>query len=245
MSSLVEEYNRPGYSPEEARRNLDPSSLDFQPALHVGMAAPEFVVADLEGNPVRLSDFRGKKHVVFEFGCITAPVFINDITSLNRLSAQFQNDDVQFLIIYVREAHAGESYRPHTSFEQKLSHARDLQRLENVQFPVLVDSLAGDTHRAYGVRPSPVYVINKDGLIVYKASWLIPEELELALGHLLQWERWRADGVRPLRNNVYSELWTGLWINPAVHERVFARTGGNARAEVRHAFGFDPVNPNT
>jgi hypothetical protein len=240
-SSEPEEYNRRSFATEGILRGQDPAHLDFQPALHVGMAAPDFAVRDLTGNPVRLSDFRGKQHVLFEFGCITAPAFINDIASLNRLHRQFHEQDVQVLVIYAREAHPGERYRAHTSFEQKSEYARELRELEGIEFPVLVDSLAGDAHRTYGLRPSPVYGVNKDGRIIYKASWLIPEEAEFMLGRLLQWEGWEAKGLRPMRYT-YSEMWTALGINPAVHERVFARTGGDAREEVRRAFGYDVVD---
>jgi peroxiredoxin len=243
LSALAEEYNKKSLTSDEVRRHQDTGNLDFQPALRVGQPAPDFAVLSLDGNPVRLSDFRSRKHVVFEFGCITAPVFINDIASLNHLHFQFQGDDIQFLIVYTRESvPQGERYRPHTSMDQKLAYAGDLQRLENVQFPVLVDTLEGDAHRAYGLWPSPVYVVDKDGLIVYKASWLFPEELELVLRRLLSWEKWRAEGEKPLRN-VYSEAWSALRTNRAVHERVFARTGGGARAEATKAFGYDPASP--
>ena len=142
-SATVREYNRTSFTLRAPDSGQDRASRDFQPALHVGMPAPDFAVTDLEGNTVRLSDFRGHKHVLFEFGCITAPVFVSDITTLNRLQARFQDHDVQFLVIYVREAHPGDRYSFHTSFEQKASYARDLQRLEKVHCPVLVDSLEG------------------------------------------------------------------------------------------------------
>ena len=35
--------------------------------LKVGDAAPEFVLTDTEGKPVKLSDFKGKKSVVLAF----------------------------------------------------------------------------------------------------------------------------------------------------------------------------------
>jgi hypothetical protein len=239
MTSPDEIYNRPSYSRDEYRHIQDMANLDFQPMLHVGDMAPDFLVSDLDGRPVRLSDFRGKKHVVFEFGCITAPIFINDLADLNGLHAKFAVQDVQFLVIYIREGHPAENYPAHTSMEQKLRHARDLRRLENIQFPVLVDSLSGDTHRLYGFRPSPVWVISKEGRIIHKSSWLIADELELALNNLLQSEQWIAEGLRTRR--VYTETWTELWINRNVHRRVLERAGPRAHQEVVQAFGLDPV----
>jgi hypothetical protein len=239
MMNTNEAYNRPHYSREEYQHLQAMANLDFQPKLHVGNAAPDFTVYDLDGNPVRLSDFRGKKHVVFEFGCLTAPIFINDLTDLNRLNTTFDGKDVQFLVIYIREGHPAENYPAHTTLEQKLQHARDLKKLENVQFPVLVDTLAGDTHHLYGLRPSPVWVINKDGLIVHKSSWLIADELELVLNNLLNSEQLLAEGLRTRR--VYAETWSELWINRSVHQRVLHRAGPSAHQEVVQAFGLDPV----
>ncbi len=240
LSTAAREYNPPAFRSNELERTRDPALLDFNPNLHGGMPAPDFTVTDLDGKNLRLSDYRGKKHVVFEFGCITAPVFVNDLLSLNYLHARYRDEDIQFLTVYAREAHPGENYPAHTSFEQKLSHARDLKRLENVQFPVVVDSLEGDAHRLYGLRPSPAYVVNKEGIIVYKTSWLNPEELELVLSQLVRAEQWRAAGRRPLRQ-AYSEHWSGMWINRSVHERVFERAGKGAREDVARAFGYDPV----
>lgn len=239
IAAQITAYNRPHYSREEYNHIQDLANLDFQPALHVGDIAPDFVVSDLKGDPVRLSNFLGKKNVVFEFGSITAPIFINDIVDLNRLHNTFRDSDIQFFVIYVREGHPAENYPAHTSLEQKLSHARDLQRLEKVECPVLVDSLAGDTHHLYGLRPSPVWVISKEGRIVHKSSWLVADELEMVLQHLVRAEQYIEKGLRTRR--VYAETWRELWINRSVHQRVLERAGAGARQEVVQAFGLDPV----
>ena len=44
---------------------------DFRSVAKIGTKAPELVLADLDGNRVSLADFRGKSHVVLEFGSIT------------------------------------------------------------------------------------------------------------------------------------------------------------------------------
>jgi peroxiredoxin len=240
MSESAQEYNRASFTVEESTRNQDPEQLDFQPDLHVGMMAPDVTLTDLDGSPVRLSDFRGKKHIVFEFGCVTAPVFINDLTDLHRLQAKYQGADITFFVIYAREAHAGENFAPHTSLEQKLRHARELRRLEQVNLPIYVDSLEGDAHHVYGLRPSPVYVVNKEGRIVHKSSWLNAQLLDLTLEQLVHWEESKAEGLRP--RNIYSETWSGIWINRAIHERVLNRAGGRARAEVAQVFGETHVS---
>jgi peroxiredoxin len=231
-------YNNRVFTPE-TRRAQDSAGLDFHPSLHVGDVAPDFSIYDLDSDSVRLSDFRGKKHIVFAFGCLTAPIFINDIPDLNRLQNAFCKNDIEIVVIYVREAHAAENYRAHASLEQKLAHARDLQRLESVEVTLLVDTLEGDAHQLYGLRPNAVWAVNKDGRIFYKSTSLIADDLEQVLKHLVRAEAWKAEGLR--MRQMYSEAWTELRINPLVHERVLNRAGSSARTEVTHAFGADPV----
>ena len=44
---------------------------DFPTNLPIGAAAPDFSLETAEGKRVSLKDFRGKKHVVLEFGSLT------------------------------------------------------------------------------------------------------------------------------------------------------------------------------
>lgn len=204
------------------------------------MEAPDFPLLDFEGKTVRLSEYRHKKHVVAAFGCITAPVCINDLTGLDRLYRQFKDQEIQFFVIYGREAHPGANYPAHGSIGQKLAHARDLKRLEKIEFPILVDSLDGRAHHAFGTLPTRVYVIDKEGSIVYKASWLIPHFLEPVLQELLKADKLKAEGARMSRL-VYSESFLAVQTNYSVHERVFNRSGPGAREDVTKAFDGDPV----
>ena len=44
---------------------------DFWDTAKVGNQAPDFTLSNLDGNEVSLSAFKGKKHVLLEFGSIT------------------------------------------------------------------------------------------------------------------------------------------------------------------------------
>jgi peroxiredoxin len=46
-------------------------SAEFKIRLRAGDEAPDFKLSTLEGEKVRLSQFRGQKHVLLEFGSIT------------------------------------------------------------------------------------------------------------------------------------------------------------------------------
>jgi len=92
-----------------------------------------------------------------------------------------------FYILYVREAHPGGNYPAQTSFEEKLQHARDLKRLENIGTrTILVDDLHGTMHGDYGARPNSVYVIGRDGIILFRADWNAPQEVRTQLNRLLE-----------------------------------------------------------
>ena len=46
-------------------------SNEFKSSLRAGEDAPDLDLPTLEGERVRLAEFRGKKHVLLEFGSIT------------------------------------------------------------------------------------------------------------------------------------------------------------------------------
>src|SRR5205085_5891566 len=137
--------------------------VDIQPALHVGMPAPDFDLATVDGGRCCLSEVLKERHAVLIFGAITSPVTATNMPELNHLWEYVQWRGVQFLFIYAREPHPGEVYPHHTSMEQKLQVAKEFQQIERVRFPVLVDELEGRVHQAYGARPNPIFVVHRNG----------------------------------------------------------------------------------
>src|SRR5262249_30161868 len=86
-------------------------------------------------------------------------------------------DRVQFVNVYVREAHPGENYPRHTSEEQKIRHARDWVEQDRMPGMVAVDTLDGATHQAYGPLPNSVYLIDRAGRVALRALWAGQEGL--------------------------------------------------------------------
>jgi len=67
IQSAVEEYNYPAFTRSESAGK----SEEFMNSVRAGDMAPDFELSTPEGKRVRLSSFRGEKHVLLEFGSIT------------------------------------------------------------------------------------------------------------------------------------------------------------------------------
>ena len=198
-------------------------------AAKIGLPAPEFEAEDLNGARVRLADFRDKRHVVMMTGAVTSPMCAFEVPEFNRLHAEFDSEGISFFLLYTRESHPAENFSAHQSFEQKHAYARELQRLENVKFPIIVDHLDGRIHRAYGVWPNALFVIHKDGRIIFRSNMANHLELREFLTELLSAENARAQGkVTHLR---YSERLVPHEADQATHHRVYERAGAKAFAD--------------
>ena len=123
-----------------------------------GGAAPPHTVYDLQGNAVPLTTLWRERPVVIEFGSVSCPVFDDRISPMEKLARDYRGQ-ADFYVLYTREAHPGQNYPRHQNLEQKISYARDLQRLEGIERRVLVDDVDGSMHRDYGAWPDSAFII--------------------------------------------------------------------------------------
>ena len=151
-----------------------------------GERAPDFKARGLDGNEVSLGDYRGRKNVVLMFGSATCPFTNASISGMNRLFDRYADEDVEFLFLYVREAHPGERLPAHRSMEEKQRAAELFRQEEEVEMPVLVDDLRGSIHRKYGKLPNSTYLIDKAGRIAFRCLWTRSRIVHQALQELLE-----------------------------------------------------------
>ncbi len=104
---------------------------------------------------------------------------------MDHLAQDLETHKVASIFVYTHEAHPGENYPHHTSFGQKLRHARAFQKRFEVSRPILVDSLDGACHRAYGSMPNMSWIIDRGGRPVYKADWTDTHSVKSAVQTLL------------------------------------------------------------
>jgi alkyl hydroperoxide reductase subunit AhpC len=195
-------------------------------AARIGVMAPDFEAASLDGPPVRLGDLRGRRHVVIMTGAVTSPMCAFEIPAFNRLQDEFASREIAFFLLYTRESHPAEYYPSHGSWEQKLAHARALKRLENVRFPILVDGLDGKIHRSYGTWPNALFVIHKDGRLVFRSNIANHRELRQFLEDLIAADEAAAAGR--VLHMLYSERIIPHEADQATHRRIYERAGPRA-----------------
>lgn len=164
---------------------------------------------------------------------------MGEVLPLTKLYEKYQDKGFAFFIVYVREAHPGENFPHHGSFEQKLTHARKLRELEKVSLPILVDDIEGSTHKAYGLQPNMVYLIDRGGVIVYKSDWTDAVELEGMCESLIRLDDMKAREVPIIRKGVSERL---HWIpmDPQHRERIYRRSGEKAIKDYFDARGHLP-----
>jgi len=222
MTDEERDYNSAEFAAAASAQINPGESLPAQ----VGLAAPEFEASTLEGEIVRLSDYRARRHVVIMTGAVTSPMCAFEAPALHQLQQEFDARSVSFFLLYTRESHPAENYSAHRSFEQKLAYARDLQRLEEIRVPILVDHLDGRIHRAYGVWPNALFVIHKDGRLIFRSNMANHRELRQFLDDLMAAEAAAAAGK--VLHLQYSERVVLHEADQATHRRVYERAGRKA-----------------
>lgn len=116
----------------------------------VEQAAEDFMLMDLEGNNVRLSDFRGKQAVVLVFSATWCYYCNKEIPELKKIYQKYDNKGIKVLAAYIREGK-----------ESLLSYAQQ----NSIPYTILLD-INGSVSSLYNVYGIPtIFVIDKNGII--------------------------------------------------------------------------------
>ncbi len=137
-----------------------------------------YTLTDLSGNVVNLEDYKGK-WLVIESGSLTCPMYVKNVKPFAKLKDKYP--DVEWLVVYVREAHPGEKARPATSIDEKIGYATRTRDDYKEARPIAVDTVDGKWHHDWGLLPNTVYVINPEGKVIYRADWSFPNRVDRVL----------------------------------------------------------------
>ena len=160
-----------------AAKNSVNESAEAGPKVHE--TAPDFELTDsISAKKVALHEFRGRSPVVLVFGSYSCPNFRSAADALKSMQKRY-GARVPFLLIYIREAHAGDNWQstrnqregisvaPAASLSEKQEHAAMCSRTLHLPFPSLVDGMDGAVENAYHAWPSRAFILDKNGRILY------------------------------------------------------------------------------
>ncbi len=115
---------------------------------------------------------------------------------MNQIAERFAPHGVGSIFLHTNEAHPGEYYPHLTSMAQKFRHAQALRDVYGVTRPILVDTLEGDCHKAYGMMPNMTWIFCRTGEPVYKTDWTDSHSVASAVEYLLEVQKRRRAGER-------------------------------------------------
>ncbi|MEL6505294.1 MAG: deiodinase-like protein [Pseudomonadota bacterium] len=157
----MSDYNYDSFSPD----NYNLQSADGP---EVGQKAPDFSLETHTGEKRNLLDFEGEC-LVLELGSITCPLFLTRHESMKDIAKTYPM--AAHAVLYVREAHPGAKIPAHTEMDEKKAVAGLLSSELDDPRDILVDGLLGEAHVAYGSMPNAIYIIDKEGIVRFKAPW--------------------------------------------------------------------------
>jgi peroxiredoxin len=129
-----------------------------------GAPAPGFTIADTDGKPVRLADYRGK-YVVLEWTNPECPFVQKHYNSKNMqgLQKEWSDKDVVWLSINSTNAQ-------HAEYKSGAAMASWMRAQGAAQKATLIDG-GSETGRAYGAKTTPqMFVIDPAGKVVYNGA---------------------------------------------------------------------------
>jgi len=143
-------------------------NLSGNPMLGKGASAPDFTLPDLNGNPVSLSDYRGKV-VLFNIWATWCPPCVSEMPSMEKLHQNMKGEDFDILAVSIDESGADAV----GSFMKK----------HKLNFTVLTDP-KGTVNNQYHTTGIPEsFIIDKNGMIVEKIigprDWAAPESVRI------------------------------------------------------------------
>lgn len=148
----------------------------------VGTKALDFSLSNLDNESVNLLEFTGE-FLVLELGSITCPLFQGRREGMSDLVDKFPS--VSFSVLYIREAHPGSNFPSHKSLDEKISCAKQLKYADGEKRNIIIDDIKGTAHDSYGGYPNAIFIINKNGCIVFRSDWNNVSATKAALNALL------------------------------------------------------------
>jgi len=164
------------------------------------------------------------------FGNLTCGATVTQLRAckptIRSLYTRYRKKGFEFFLIYSRETHPGEYVRQPTSIEERRRNAFRLKKEEKINFPILLDAIDNRLRNLYHAWSNEIFVVHKEGLLVFKAAWTYGPEVAQFLYDLSAWEK--AEARKELVRYCYSERIAGLRRDSKISAGVHRRAGPQA-----------------
>ena len=144
---------------------LNDSSFKFsnQVAIKDNLPAPDFTFPGLDGEMIRLSDYKGKV-VLVNIWATWCPPCVDEMPSMEKLYQKFKGENFEILAVSIDEP--------------GLKAVAPFMKKSNLTFPALIDS-EGTIKAVYGITGVPEsFIIDKQGILIKKivgpVDWAAP-----------------------------------------------------------------------
>jgi len=138
-------------------------------APRAGDRLPEFDLPTVDGGQLKTGDLTGQP-VLLVTGSFTCPMTASSNPILKELHARF-GSQIEFVTLYVREAHPGEHHDQASVAEEKKEAARALKSRDRLPWTVAVDDPDGSLHQRLDEKPNAAYLADRNGTIVFRSLW--------------------------------------------------------------------------
>lgn len=146
---------------EKYEKAADPQELPV--GLNVGERAPDFTVKDLDGKPISLSDFKGKR-VLLNFWASWCPPCRAEMPYMERIYQDYKDDGIAIVAVNM------------LTTEKKIEDVVDFVNNYELTFPIPLDE-EGELGTTYEIMAYPTsYFIDSDGVIRSKMTGTMDEE---------------------------------------------------------------------
>ncbi|MCZ7383497.1 MAG: hypothetical protein O8C63_01975 [Candidatus Methanoperedens sp.] len=193
-----------------------------------GSSAPDSIVYALEGHPISSRELLAGHTSLIFFGSASCPMTFGSIEPLRDLYEKY-GQQVQFIMLAVREAHPAENLKQPQEMDLKLKHACELATSAAAPWKTVVDSIDGALHRALAAKPNAAFLIGPDGTVLFRALWAGDKTgLDAALEDATQ--------GRAVRHPTRTALFRPLILSLGYFDAILTRSGPQARKDLWHAF---------
>ncbi|GGE88175.1 peroxiredoxin family protein [Massilia psychrophila] len=148
------------------------SDMAFGPGAPApGDRIPRFDLPLADGGRIDTMDFQDRKPLLVITGSYTCPMTASSNPLLKELHSEF-GQDIDFVMLQVREAHPGEHVEQPSTENQKQDNARAMKARDQLPWPIAVDDVDGSVHRSLDEKPNAVWLTDRNGVIVYRGVWV-------------------------------------------------------------------------